>query len=171
LTIGPNPKPRLNFISGILRYLPVAHILCTFLFLSLGGGFLQGGLLWQRILWLNSPPRLNMVRMNHGGPLTAALHGGSPPPCAFDTCDLNFLPKIWSKSMVHSSDPLEDTLKRPITRAVAYFVKRDKAILLPVGAVLRSPLSVLFSVASMKRTRLSRMGETFVLNLYRQHKT
>jgi hypothetical protein len=24
--------------------------LCTFLFLSLGGEFLQGGLLWQRIL-------------------------------------------------------------------------------------------------------------------------
>ena len=37
-------------------------------------------------------------------------------------------------------------------RAVAYFVKHDKAILLPVGAVLRSPLGVLFSVASMKRT-------------------
>jgi hypothetical protein len=35
LTIGPNPNPRLNFISGISRYL--AHILCTFLFLSLGG--------------------------------------------------------------------------------------------------------------------------------------
>ena len=30
LTIGPNPKPRLNFISGISRYL--AHILCIFLF-------------------------------------------------------------------------------------------------------------------------------------------
>ena len=35
LTIGPNPNPCLNFISGISRYL--AHILCTFLFLSLGG--------------------------------------------------------------------------------------------------------------------------------------
>ena len=42
------PQPRLNFISGISRYL--AHILCTFLFLSLGGDFPQGGLLWQRIL-------------------------------------------------------------------------------------------------------------------------
>ncbi len=56
-----------------------------------------------------------MVRMNHGGLPTAALHGGPPPPYTFDTCDLNFLPKIWSKSMVHSPDPLEDTLKRPIT--------------------------------------------------------
>ena len=35
LTIGPNPNSRLNFISGISRYLP--HILCTFLFLSLEG--------------------------------------------------------------------------------------------------------------------------------------
>jgi len=42
------PNPRLNFISGISRYL--AHILCTFLFLSLGGEVPQGGLLWQRIL-------------------------------------------------------------------------------------------------------------------------
>ena len=42
------PQPCLNFISGISRYL--AHILCTFLFLSLGGEFPQGGLLWQRIL-------------------------------------------------------------------------------------------------------------------------
>jgi len=56
-----------------------------------------------------------MVRMNQGGLPTAALHGGSPSPYTFDTCDLNFLPKIWSKSMVHSPDPLEDTLKRPIT--------------------------------------------------------
>ena len=30
--------------------IPCTHILCTFLFLSLGGEFLQGGLLWQRIL-------------------------------------------------------------------------------------------------------------------------
>jgi hypothetical protein len=35
LTIGPNPNSRLNFISGISRYL--AHILCIFLFLSLEG--------------------------------------------------------------------------------------------------------------------------------------
>ena len=48
LTIGPNPNSCLNFISGISRYL--AHILCTFLFLSLGGKFPQGGLLWQKIL-------------------------------------------------------------------------------------------------------------------------
>jgi hypothetical protein len=44
--------------------------------------------------------------MNHGGLPTTALHGGSPPPYTFDTCDLNFLPKIWSKSMVHSPDLL-----------------------------------------------------------------
>jgi len=50
LTIGPNPNPCLNFTSGILRYL--AHILCAFLILSLGGEFSQGGLLWQRILSL-----------------------------------------------------------------------------------------------------------------------
>jgi len=56
-----------------------------------------------------------MVRMNHGGLPTAALHGGSPSPYTFDTCDLNFLPKIWSKPMVHSPDLLEDTLKRLIT--------------------------------------------------------
>ena len=30
--------------------IPCTHILCTFLFLSLGEEFLQGGLLWQRIL-------------------------------------------------------------------------------------------------------------------------
>jgi hypothetical protein len=53
--------------------------------------------------------------MNHGGLPTAALHGSSPPPYTFDTCDLIFLPKIWSKSMVHSPDPLKDILKRPIT--------------------------------------------------------
>jgi hypothetical protein len=53
--------------------------------------------------------------MNHGGLPTAALHGGSPPLYTFDTCDLNFLQKKWSKSMVHSPDPLKDTLKRPIT--------------------------------------------------------
>ena len=56
-----------------------------------------------------------MVRMNHGGLTTAALHGGSPSPYTFDTCDLNFLPKIWSKSVVHGPDPFEDALKRPIT--------------------------------------------------------
>ena len=56
-----------------------------------------------------------MVRKNYGDLPTAVLHGGSPPPYTFDTCDLNFLPKIWSKSMVHSPDPLKDTLKRPIT--------------------------------------------------------
>jgi hypothetical protein len=35
-------------------------------------------------------------------------------------------------------------------RAVAYFVKRDKAILLPVGSILCSPSGVLFSVASSR---------------------
>jgi hypothetical protein len=49
--------------------------------------------------------------MNHDGLPTAALHGGSPPPYTFNFCDLNFLPK----SMVYSPEPLEDTLKRPIT--------------------------------------------------------
>ena len=58
---------------------------------------------------------LTWSRMNHGGLPSAALHGGSPSPYTFDTCDLNFLPNIWSTSMVHSPDPLEDTLKRPIT--------------------------------------------------------
>jgi hypothetical protein len=53
--------------------------------------------------------------MNHGGLPTAALNGGSPPPYTFDTCNLNFVPNIWSKSMVHSLDPLKDALKRPIT--------------------------------------------------------
>ncbi len=47
LTIGPNPNC-LNFISGVSQYL--AHILCTFLFLSLGTESPQGGILWQRIL-------------------------------------------------------------------------------------------------------------------------
>ncbi len=56
-----------------------------------------------------------MVRMNHGGLPTAALHGRSPPPYTSVTGDLNYLPKIWSKSVVHSLDPSEDTLKRPIT--------------------------------------------------------
>jgi hypothetical protein len=45
----------------------------------------------------------------------AALHGGSPPPYTFDTNDLNFLPKTWSKSMVYGPHPFEDALKRPIT--------------------------------------------------------
>ena len=51
LTISPNPNHRLNFTSGISWYL--AHILCAFLFLSLGREFPQGGLLWQRILCFN----------------------------------------------------------------------------------------------------------------------
>ena len=42
-------QPLSKLFIGILQYL--AHILSTFLFLSLGGEFLQGGLLWQRILW------------------------------------------------------------------------------------------------------------------------
>jgi hypothetical protein len=51
-----------------------------------------------------------MVRKNHGGLPTAALHGGSPPPFTFDTCDLNFLKKNWSKYMVRSPDTFEDAL-------------------------------------------------------------
>jgi hypothetical protein len=56
-----------------------------------------------------------MVHMNHGGLPTAALHGRSPPPYTSVTGDLNYLPKIWSKSVVHSLDPSKDTLKRRIT--------------------------------------------------------
>ncbi len=41
-------QPLSRLFIGILRYL--AHIVCTFLFLSLRGEFLQGRLLWQRIL-------------------------------------------------------------------------------------------------------------------------
>jgi hypothetical protein len=53
-----------------------------------------------------------MVHMNHGGLPTAALYGHSPPRYTSITGDLNFLPKIWSKSVVHSLDPSKDTLKR-----------------------------------------------------------
>ncbi len=56
-----------------------------------------------------------MVPMNHGGLPTAALHGRSPPPYTSVTGNLNFLPKIWSKSVFHSLDPSKDTLKRCIT--------------------------------------------------------
>jgi hypothetical protein len=56
-----------------------------------------------------------MVRTNHGGLTTAALHGRSPPPYTSVTGNLNFLPKIWSKSVVHSLDLSKDTLKRRIT--------------------------------------------------------
>jgi hypothetical protein len=56
-----------------------------------------------------------MVGINHGGLPTAALHGRSPPLYTSVTGDSNFLPKIWSKSVVHSLDPNEDTLKRRIT--------------------------------------------------------
>jgi len=59
-----------------------------------------------------------MVRMNHGGLPMAALHGRSPPPYTFVTGDLNFPSKIWSKSVVHSPDPSEATLKRRITTAL-----------------------------------------------------
>jgi len=59
-----------------------------------------------------------MVRKNHGGLPTAALHGRSPPPYTFVTGDLNFPSKIWSKSVVHSPDPSEATLKRRITTAL-----------------------------------------------------
>jgi hypothetical protein len=56
-----------------------------------------------------------MVRKNHGSLLMAALHGRYPSPYTFVTGNLNFLSKIWSKSMVHGPDTFEDTLKRPIT--------------------------------------------------------
>jgi hypothetical protein len=55
-----------------------------------------------------------MVRTHHGDLPTAALHGCSPPPYTSVTGDLNLLQKKWSKSMVHSPDPNEDTLKRRI---------------------------------------------------------
>jgi hypothetical protein len=38
-----------------------------------------------------------------------------PPPYTFVTSNLNILPKIWSKSIVHSPDPFKDACKRPIT--------------------------------------------------------
>ena len=56
-----------------------------------------------------------MVPTNHGGLPTAALYGRSPPPYTSVTGNLKFLPKNWSKSVVHSLDPSEDTLKRRIT--------------------------------------------------------
>jgi hypothetical protein len=56
-----------------------------------------------------------MVRKNHGSLPKAALHGCSPPPYTFVTGDLNFLSKIWLKSMVHGPDTFKDALKRPIT--------------------------------------------------------
>jgi hypothetical protein len=56
-----------------------------------------------------------MVHTNHGGLPAAALHGHSPPPYTFVTSNLNFLPKIWSKSVVYSPDLFEDACKRPIT--------------------------------------------------------
>ncbi len=70
---------------------------------------------YQRNQYLNSPPWVNMVRLNPGGLPTAALHGRPPPPYTSVTDNLNFLPKIWSKTVVHSLDPSKDTLKRPIT--------------------------------------------------------
>ena len=56
-----------------------------------------------------------MVCKNHGGLPTAAILGPCPPSYTFVTGDLNFPSKIWSKSMVHSPDPNEDTLKRRTT--------------------------------------------------------
>ncbi len=45
---------------------------------------------------------------------------GSPPPPPYTsvTGDLNLLQKNWSKSVVHSPDPSEDTLKRCIATTV-----------------------------------------------------
>jgi hypothetical protein len=56
-----------------------------------------------------------MVCTNHGSLPMAALHGRSPPPYTFLTSDVNFLKKIWSKSVVYGPDLLKYTLKRPIT--------------------------------------------------------
>jgi hypothetical protein len=56
-----------------------------------------------------------MVCTNHVGLPMAALHGRPPTPYTFVTGNLNFLPKIWSKSVVHGLDLLKDALKRPIT--------------------------------------------------------
>jgi hypothetical protein len=56
-----------------------------------------------------------MVRKHHGGLPTAALHGRSPPPYTSITGNLNLLQKNWSKSVVHSPDPNEGTLKKRIT--------------------------------------------------------
>ncbi len=53
--------------------------------------------------------------MHHGGLLMAVLHGRSPSPYTSVTGNLNLLQKNWSKSMVHSPDLSEDTLKRCIT--------------------------------------------------------
>ena len=58
-----------------------------------------------------------MARMHHGGLPMAALNGRSPLPYTFDTSNLNLLPKIWSKSVDHSPDLVEDALKRLITIA------------------------------------------------------
>ncbi len=44
----------------------------------------------------------------------AVLHGRSPPPFTFVTGDLNFPPKIWSRSVVYGLDPFKDAHKRPI---------------------------------------------------------
>jgi hypothetical protein len=56
-----------------------------------------------------------MVCMNHGGLPMAPLYGHSPPPYTFVTGNLNFLPKLLSKSVVYGPDPFEDALKRSIT--------------------------------------------------------
>ncbi len=56
-----------------------------------------------------------MAHMNHGGLPMSVLHGHSPPPYTFVTSNLIFLPKIWSKSVVHSPDLFAETLKRHIT--------------------------------------------------------
>jgi hypothetical protein len=56
-----------------------------------------------------------MVSTSHSGLPMAALHDRSPPPYTFVTSNLNFLSKIWSKSVVHSPDPFKNALKRAIT--------------------------------------------------------
>jgi hypothetical protein len=55
-----------------------------------------------------------MVGTNHGGS-RAVLHGSSTPPYTFNTGNIYFLPKIWSKFVVHGPDWFKDAFKRPIT--------------------------------------------------------
>ncbi len=79
-----------------------------------------------------------MVRTNHGGLPTPALHGHSPPPYTFVNIDQNFLPEIWSKSVVNSLDPSKDTLKRCITTVLPSITTthRDSGLPSPLSYTL-----------------------------------
>ncbi len=59
-----------------------------------------------------------MVRTNHGSLPTAALNGGLPSPYPYVAGDLYFLPKIWSKSVVHGPDLFEDALNSLTPKSV-----------------------------------------------------